>query len=455
MKKKPCPLLSIITVNYNGKAFLKDLLDSVGRLNYPQSRIQMIVVDNHSTDGSVAYIRQHYPWAEVVPLKANLGYAGGNNQGFKQAQGRYIALINNDCVLEPGWAKEMLALFAESQDSKIGAVGSKVVFYYPYMPLKICPQGRDRAEPEAAIGISSVTLAQAGEAAGRSIKYLQGFCPPRQQKGGQQVYWTRGQALLALPIAQHKKDLVWEAAVYWGEGAQGLHVKVGGHLIARIEAAQQPQQVRVRVPKSLFVHKKDLINACGIAVNRSFYARERGFLCFDEGQFEKNTEVFGLSGTSFMIDRRMLEDVGCFDSGFFTYYEDIDLFWRARLRGWKSFVAPKAVARHHHCGTGREWSYAFTYYVLRNRMLMILKCGWPALFFKSWLAFIASAALATAQGARCLLSAKKPQRVDIPIRVKLFFQFFYLFIATLKKRVKIRGNAACPDSQIKAWAKDF
>ncbi len=454
MKNKAWPLLSMITVNYNGKAFLKDLLDSVGRLDYPRSKIQMIVVDNHSTDGSAAYVRQHHPWAEVVSLEANLGYAGGNNQGFQQAQGRFIALINNDCILDPGWAKEMLALFGQKPDSKTGAVGSKVVFYYPYIPLNICPQGRDRTEPQAGVGLSSVTLEAADPYASRSIKYLQGFSP-RQQKGGQPVYWTRGRGTLALPLAQHKQDLVWEAAVHWGQQTPALHIQLGEHRIARIEAQEQPQRVRVRVPKSLFVHQKDLINACGIEVNRSFYARERGFLCFDEGQFDANTEVFGLSGTSLMIDRRMLEDVGCFDASFFTYYEDIDLFWRARLRGWKSFVAPQAVARHHHCGTGKEWSYAFTYHVLKNRMLMILKCGWPALFFKSWLAFMASAALAIAQGARCLLSANKPQRVDIPIRVKLFFQFFYLFIATLKKRVNIRGNAACPDSRIKAWTKDF
>ncbi|MDZ7836812.1 MAG: hypothetical protein U5N58_02105 [Actinomycetota bacterium] len=165
--------------------------------------------------------------------------------------------------------------------------------------------------------------------------------------------------------------------------------------------------------------------------------------------------MFGLSGSSFMVDRAMLEDAGYFDPKFFTYYEDIDLFWRARLKGWKHFFVPNSVARHYHCGTGREWSYDFTYYVLRNRMLAIFKCGWFSLLTRTWLAFAGSMVYHGGYYVFSLLAGRKPDRVDIPIRVKLFFKFFYLFAAYLGARTRIRFPAGVKDKQIKKWMRSF
>ncbi|MDZ7836814.1 MAG: glycosyltransferase [Actinomycetota bacterium] len=136
MEKDADPLLSVVTVNFNGKDFLSSLFDSISNLNYPRDKLQVIMVDNASTDGSVDLVKHKYPWVQIAALDKNTGYAGGNNEGFRLARGKYIALINNDCVVDGDWAREMLAIFKESgDDSKIGAVGSKVVFYFPYLPL--------------------------------------------------------------------------------------------------------------------------------------------------------------------------------------------------------------------------------------------------------------------------------------------------------------------------------
>ncbi|MCX7840963.1 MAG: glycosyltransferase family 2 protein, partial [Anaerolineae bacterium] len=56
-------------------------------------------------------------------------------------------------------------------------------------------------------------------------------------------------------------------------------------------------------------------------------------------------------------------------------YEDTDLAWRARLRGWQVFYAPQAIVRHIHCGTSQEWSLSFIYYTDRNRLAMVWKNG--------------------------------------------------------------------------------
>ena len=71
MEKDADPLLSIITVNYNGKDFLPGLFQSLAHLDYPQSKLQIIMVDNASTDGSVDFVQQDYPWVQIVALDKN------------------------------------------------------------------------------------------------------------------------------------------------------------------------------------------------------------------------------------------------------------------------------------------------------------------------------------------------------------------------------------------------
>ena len=138
------PLISILTVNWNGKRYLDDLFSSIFSLNYPMEKLQVLMVDNNSSDDSVEYVKKKFPAVEIVELDKNRGYAGGNNEGFKRAKGKYIALINNDCVADPGWLGEMLAIFNKSTgDAKIGAVGPKVVFYWHYLPLQIISESHN------------------------------------------------------------------------------------------------------------------------------------------------------------------------------------------------------------------------------------------------------------------------------------------------------------------------
>ncbi len=117
--------ISIITVNYNGRRLLKPCLDSVFGLNYPKSKLEVIVVDNGSTDGSVELVRKKYPRVKLIFNHVN-NYCRANNLGIKHSQGRYLSLINNDVRLSKNWLIELLKV-AQS-DSRIGAVTSKILF---------------------------------------------------------------------------------------------------------------------------------------------------------------------------------------------------------------------------------------------------------------------------------------------------------------------------------------
>jgi len=69
---------------------------------------ETILVDNASTDGTVAYVREHFPWVRLVALDRNRGFAGGNNAGVRAAGGRYVAFLNNDTIADAGWLRALL-----------------------------------------------------------------------------------------------------------------------------------------------------------------------------------------------------------------------------------------------------------------------------------------------------------------------------------------------------------
>jgi GT2 family glycosyltransferase len=117
--------LSIVIVNWNGLAVLRNCLDSI----YGVSQgivFEVIVVDNASRDESVAVIRRDYPQVTVICNQQNLGFAAANNQAFAVARGRYVLLLNNDTVvLEGALAKSVQYLDA---NLTVGVLGCRIEY---------------------------------------------------------------------------------------------------------------------------------------------------------------------------------------------------------------------------------------------------------------------------------------------------------------------------------------
>ena len=95
-------MIAIITVGMNHLLYLKVLLRSLYKENIPQASIEMIYVDNCSSDGTVEYIRQNYPQVRIVENQKPLGFGENNNKGVLASIGKYIAIINPDIVLHKG-----------------------------------------------------------------------------------------------------------------------------------------------------------------------------------------------------------------------------------------------------------------------------------------------------------------------------------------------------------------
>lgn len=256
-------LVSVNILNTNEKHYLGRCLDALLCQTYPD--VEITVLDNGSTDGSVEFVKANYPQVRVIENGRNLGYAPGHNVGIRASSGEYVMPLNTDIFLRPNFITAKVAAIESADD--IGAVEGKLLRYDPNNP----------DHPET-----------------------------------------------------------------------------------------------------------DQIDSVGILMrrNRRNFDRAQGEI--DRGQYDRPEEVFGAGGSAPLYRRAMLEDVRYgdeyFDAGFFIYREEVDLAWRARLRGWRCVYTPDAVAfhvrgfspqtRHRQPRRFRRLSY-------RNRYLMLLKNDTP------------------------------------------------------------------------------
>jgi GT2 family glycosyltransferase len=212
------PTVSVVIVNWNGRQYLDACLAAVAA--QIGVTFEVILVDNGSTDGSAAYVRERHPAVRVVALAENRGFTGGNNAGVQAARGRYIALLNNDTVANPDWLRTLLAGLDEP--AGVALATSRVVYMHDATVVDSAGDGMLRA-------------------------------------GG---------------------------AFKWHHGG----------------------------PAS--------------AATRS-------------------REVFGVCGAACLMPKAVFDELGGFDEALFLSHEDVDLSYRARLRGYRCRYVADAVVRHH------------------------------------------------------------------------------------------------------------
>jgi GT2 family glycosyltransferase len=247
-------LATVVVVNYNGRRHLPDCLAALERQTLPRHRYEVLFLDNGSHDGSVEYVRTHFPGVRVLALDRNLGFVGANNLGIRLARGRYVALLNNDTRVHPGWLEALIAA-ARSGGGRVGGVTSRIVF---------------RDDP-ATLNSTGLVLYRDGRGGDRDLG--------------------------------------------------------------------RPDGPAAHIPD----------------------------------------EVFGGCGASLLLTRELLDDIGGFDPKLFMYYEDLDLAWRARLRGWRFLYAPDSVVEHVCGGRSASASPLLLRQVERNRALVNLQNAPPFL----------------------------------------------------------------------------
>jgi GT2 family glycosyltransferase len=243
------PEVSVVIVTWNGRAFLDACLTAVAAQEGIAA--ETILVDNASTDGTVEYVRDRFPWVRVIALDRNHGFAGGNNAGVREARGRFVALLNNDTVADPGWLRTL--------------------------------------------------------------------------RGG----------------------------------------------------IDEPARFVLVASRIVYMHDPDIIDSAGDGLLRwgGAFKRHHGAAAATAGE---SREVFGVCGAACLLPKAVYDELGGFDEDFFASHEDVDLSYRARLRGYRCRYVAEAVVRHHGSATLGRLSAFAVFQGQRNLEWMYVK-NTPAL----------------------------------------------------------------------------
>lgn len=98
--------VAVVILNWNGEKFLRQFLPGV--VEFSHELADVVVVDNHSTDGSLDLLAKEFPHVQLVKLDQNYGFAGGYNHGLKHIPNEYFVLLNSDVEVTPGWIQPVI-----------------------------------------------------------------------------------------------------------------------------------------------------------------------------------------------------------------------------------------------------------------------------------------------------------------------------------------------------------
>jgi len=352
---QPDRLVSILIVNHNGRHHLPELLSSIAEQTY--RNFEIILVDNASSDGSLEMLRSDYPEVKVVALSENVGFAEANNIAAEEAIGDYLLLLNNDMRVETNLLAALVGCL--ESDPSIGAVGPKIRFWQPFVPIDIY------------LSTGSAAFLDIEELERSSPSYNKfffslGFSEPIMEDGVVVRRLTRT-ARLWVPADSTRQ-----------------------HLFLRIRAEHAKTSVTIRIGRATSKHAlvstdwiiidaqvgsditepQWILNNAGSEVTSTGIVRDRGFGQPDNGDFDRTEFTTALCGCAMLIRRSVLDDnEPIFAGKLFAYFEDTDLSLRIVRKGYKLAYCPGGVVYHKHASTRGEDSSFFKFYVYRNRIL--------------------------------------------------------------------------------------
>ena len=362
----PASCVGVVVLNYDGGDLTLRCLESVLRSDWPADALEIVLVDNSSSDG-VADRARALDRVRVLAAGTNLGFAGGCNLGIRSlGLVDHVALLNNDATVDPGWLRPLVG--ALESDPRLGAACPKILFADAFVDVAVTSPTTDRGVGDRrSLGVAVSGVRVDGVDAMRRAQFVHGFWGPEHGDDGSPLQRTDGNAVLrvparpdrSLPACALRLSTEQERTVVLTSGEQRTDHRVG----------PTPGWYGVALGGEPF----DVINNVGSVLVDGGYGADRGFLERDEGQYDEAEEVFAWCGAAVLLSRRYLDAVGTFDDRYFLYYEDFDLSWRGRAQGWRYLYVPGPPVRHVHSASTVEGSRLHHHYSERNRLLTLTR----------------------------------------------------------------------------------
>lgn len=389
------PSVRVVIVNFNGGEMTLQCLDSVMASNWPEDRLEVILINNSPDDEAIGVVLdgEQYRSVQVLQPHRNLGFAEGCNRGITH-RGEFdlLALINNDAVVEPEWLRTLSAAMQNPPQPlmparpfchpeqlgglrRVGAVSPKTLFADRYLLVQLSveplqDEGRRCYRGDEGLVVDTIRL--------------DGVCVDERVVVDERflTHGARQTDVLVKPVLAAGSDGALRVQVGASIGADprrielclrspvGLRVSVATNCEAlTLVVGPEPVWVRLDVGAA----PVDVVNNAGSELYLNGFAGDRGFMEIDDGRYDEPAEVFAWFGGAVLMSRAYLDDVGLFDKRLFLYYEDIDLAWRGRLRGWSYLYSPETTVRHVHGAAAGPTSQVFGFYNARNRLVVLVK----------------------------------------------------------------------------------
>ncbi len=148
-------------------------------------------------------------------------------------------------------------------------------------------------------------------------------------------------------------------------------------------AEAHPEVISVN-SRLLNFYDRKIIDGVGILINEVGQARSIGWQEKDNGQYEKETYIFGATGGGSLFKRKEFIKVGMFDERYFMYSEEVDFAFRAQFLGYKAIYCPKAIIYHKHKATSKKLPASLEYWQFRNMTQTIIKDFPVGILLKNW-----------------------------------------------------------------------
>jgi GT2 family glycosyltransferase len=391
-------------------------------------------------------LRPYLPRIDLIESTVNLGFAGGSNLGIGRLDGvDHVALINSDAFVDPGWLAPLVEAIGDG--TSVGAANARIVFEPRFIEVELRTEGFVPSTNDSRLlGVKVSGVRHGGLDGWGSVRYPRGFyfAESGLDPNEPDFRWSSPDGLLFVPVGDGSSRLALRLA---SEREKKVTLSCDGHS-EEILVANFPGWYEVDLDGPRF----DVVNNVGSILVTGGRGADRGFGERDEGQYDAPAEVFAWCGAAVLLSARYLADVGRFDEDYFLYYEDLDLSWRARSRGWRHVYVPESKVRHLHAASTIEGSPLFDHFVQRNRLLTLVKNAPLDLVVRECAVYGAEVSrLVYSEMVVPRLTREKRATVLSSTRLRSAAAFVEHFPAALRERQRIDARRTVPKGQLLRW----
>lgn len=343
------PKVRVVVVNYNSGVEILSCLQSIFASDLPNDSLDVVVVDNGSTDGSLELLERELPKVRLVRSPSNLGYSAFN-QVIADLEGvDYVALINPDAAIDSGCLPALIDALGADRD--LGAACPRILLKGAFREIQLEISGHRRNYLDL-LGVE-----------GPANWHLSG--PRVRRRWNRDVAWSVGDGTV-LRVDSTEGEIV------------RLRVRANRPTRLKLQSGENAVETLLdRAPGEVSIAAAGasarIIQNAGSIIGKHGLGINRGFHRVDGPPFDMAGDVPAWCGAAVLMRSRYLRDVGGFDPKFFLYYEDLDLSWRGLVRGWRYRYVPEAVVFHAHSMTIGHGSRVYEFHHERNRLLTVTK----------------------------------------------------------------------------------